>query len=93
MTSPIQIACRATPATAREPGQVSQSLDPSRESAQAPTHRMFCDDGCGRAIPKPGLCMDCLSERARIRKLKRTYKRMATPARAKRCRPKKARAA
>lgn len=52
------------------------------------SERTFCDDCC-KVIEKPGLCMECLSERARIRKLKWTYKRKDTPARAKRCRPKK----
>lgn len=44
---------------------------------------------------KPGqtLCEDCAAERERIRKLKWEFKRLPTPARAKRCRPRKDRAA
>jgi hypothetical protein len=43
--------------------------------------------------PKKIYCPDCAAERERIRKLRWTFKRMATPARAKRYRDKKARAA
>jgi hypothetical protein len=41
------------------------------------------------AAPQQRFCPECAAERERIRKLKWTFKRMATAARAKRCRPKK----
>lgn len=69
-------------------GASLSSLEPS-ERAPAPHHyRIFCDDCC-RVILKPGLCPDCLEERARIRKLRWLYKRKNTPARRQRFRPKK----